>query len=892
MMPRGFGIAVCAWVAIVAGAVASAAEPVLETFFERHCFSCHSGKTPEAGLDLAVLSRDFSDPAILKSFVRIHDRIAAGEMPPADEERPDSREVAAVTGWLDTQLLVADRKRIAARGRSRLRRLTRREYENTLRELLALPRLEIAALLPPDGEVAGFNKVADGLDLSPVHLAAYADAAERALTAAIATRSTPPPAFKRRIYPAGQFKFDMNLHHGNFVLLQDGRPDPSLPLRGGFEDVKRYIAAADANADLDDRRKLMQEHAIASSRSAVGLLVPNFAGYEAALNVAPIYQGHYALRLSLWGFQWNQGTVEPIAASQAAVLRAHEEGRQQEGGRLLATFTAPSLQPRTHEIVTWLDAHESVVFDPVSIPFRGLSVRQIGGRTAKHVGPGVAVDWFEVEGPLNPLWPPESHRRLFADLPIAALRSGDNAMPPTRAPIHGTPRYLPSEYLDIPRAERKPPLETVQTSRPAEDATRLLAAFLPRAFRREVEPSEIEPYVRLVQTRLADGDCFEDAMRRAYVAVLTSPEVLFLPEGTEAGGRLGPVALASRLAAWLWNGPPDETLLAAARDGTLRDDKELHSQIDRMLADPKGERFIEDFCDQWLELDRFDETSPDRKLYPEYSALLGDAMLAETRAFVRELIEKDLPVRTLVRSDFAMLSQRLAEHYGVSGVDGVEIRRVTLPAGSHRGGLLTQASILKLTANGTTTSPVKRGVWVMDRLFSRPPPPPPPGISAIDPDTRGATTVREQLKLHRSDSSCAACHAKIDPPGFALESFDPIGGFRDRYRVAGKGDPAPAAAQELLWASYQLGPKVDASGSLPNGKAFTGIDDLSQLLAAHPKGLAKAFVGHLARYATGADVSYADRVTIDEIVAATAGSDYGVRSLIHAFAASRLFLDR
>jgi hypothetical protein len=179
MMRRGFGIAVCAWVATVAIAVASAAEPVLETFFERYCFSCHSGKTPEAGLDLAVLSRDFSDAAILKSIVRIHDRIAAVEMPPADEERPDSREVAAVTGWLDTQLLVADRKRIAARGRSRLRRLTRGEYENTLRDLLALPRLEIAALLPPDGEVAGFNKVADGLDLSPVHLAAYADAAER-----------------------------------------------------------------------------------------------------------------------------------------------------------------------------------------------------------------------------------------------------------------------------------------------------------------------------------------------------------------------------------------------------------------------------------------------------------------------------------------------------------------------------------------------------------------------------------------------------------------------------------------------------------------------------------------------------------------------------------------
>jgi hypothetical protein len=216
---------------------------------------------------------------------------------------------------------------------------------------------------------------------------------------------------------------------------------------------------------------------------------------------------------------------------------------------------------------------------------------------------------------------------------------------------------------------------------------------------------------------------------------------------------------------------------------------------------------------------------------------------------------------------------------------------VALPPGSHRGGLLTQAAILKLTANGTTTSPVKRGLWVMDRLFNKPPPPPPPGVSAVDPDTRGATTIREQLDRHRSDVSCAACHAKIDPPGFALECFDPIGGYRDRYRSSEKGDPPPPEAVSLWRANYRQGPAVDASGELPNGKRFAGSDDFRNLLADHPRGLAKAFVAHLVRYATGADISYSDREAIDEIVDAAKSSGYGMRALFHGVAASRFVRD-
>ncbi|MFM2383013.1 MAG: hypothetical protein RL515_1000 [Verrucomicrobiota bacterium] len=853
-----------------------AAEP--RAFLEKHCFECHDAETKKGGLDLTKLSYDAAKP---EKWVQLHDAVAAGEMPPAKRKsQPTSAEraafVAELGGRLRTDVAAAHPHRIG------LRRLTRQEFENSLKDLLALPRLDITALLPADGRVSGYDKIGSGLDLSPGHLAAYQEAVDKALDVAIATQSTPPRAYKKRVYPAGLFKFGGNLAHGQYVLLKDKQPDPTLPVRGGFEDKSGHVGHE--GPDLKERGQLVRSPAVAQSQSAVGLLNPNLAGYEAAMNVSPIYAGNYRLRLSVWGFRWANGRPNPCDAPQAAVLRAHEEGKQQEGGRLLAAFTAPSMQSKEGEIVTWLDAHESIVFDPVSVPWNGLRIGQVAGRAAKHVGPGVALDWFEIEGPLNPVWPPVSHVRLFGQLPLRTLPAGADLVPPRREKIRSIGGYLPSMYFDLTPAERDPKLETVWSESPVEDARRLLGDFLPRAFRRQVAPAEIEPYLQLLQTRLAARDCFEDAMRRVYVAVLTSPEFLFLPVPTEDE------ALASRLSYWLWNGPPDENLLTAARAGTLRHPETLRTQVDRLLSDPRAERFTQDFARQWLELGRLDETNPDPLLYPEYRFLLGQGVANETPAFLRELIAQDLPARALVKPGFAMLTQRLAEHYGIAGVTGVEVRKVTLPADSLRGGLLGQASIHKLTANGTTTSPVKRGVWVSDRLLDDPAPPPPPGISAVDPDTRGTTTVREQLTKHRSDPNCAACHAKIDAPGFALEAFDPVGGFRARYRSNGKGDQPPEKGRTDWRVEYKLGPAVDASGELRDGRSFRNVSEFVALLAADDEKLARAFVSHQARYATGAEVSFADRAEIRRIVAQAKERGYGLRSLIHGLAQSPLFL--
>ena len=267
-------------------------------------------------------------------------------------------------------------------------------------------------------------------------------------------------------------------------------------------------------------------------------------------------------------------------------------------------------------------------------------------------------------------------------------------------------------------------------------------------------------------------------------------------------------------------------------------------------------------------------------------------MLAETRLFLHELLAKNLPARNFIKSDFTFLNRRLAHHYGMANISGERMRRVALPADSVRGGLMTQASILKITANGTLTSPVKRGHWVLNSLLGTPPHPPPPPIGALEPDIRGAVTIRETLAKHRDVASCASCHQHIDPPGFALESFNPIGGFRQRYRTTGKGDWTNHRFMGRHVHEYRWGLHVDASGSTASGEQFKGIRRFRDLLLMQEEQVARNFVSQLITYATGAEVQFADRPEVERILASTKKSGYPVRELLHAVVQSRLFLNK
>jgi hypothetical protein len=277
---------------------------------------------------------------------------------------------------------------------------------------------------------------------------------------------------------------------------------------------------------------------------------------------------------------------------------------------------------------------------------------------------------------------------------------------------------------------------------------------------------------------------------------------------------------------------------------------------------------------------------PDRMLYPEFDDVLKVSSVKETLLFFDELLKHDLSLTNFVASDFTFLNGRLAQHYGIPGIEGMEFRKVSLPPGSRRGGVLTMASVLKVTANGTTTSPILRGAWVLERILGTPPPKPTVDVEAVEPDIRGATTIREQLAKHREHSDCASCHRQIDPPGFALENYDVIGGWREHYRKIGNYEPAIVIGRRVR---YRNGPEVDAADVLADGRTFKDIDEFKQLLLDDKDQLARALIAKLLTYATGSSPTTADREEIETIVGRVREKSYGLRSLIHEIVQSRVF---
>jgi hypothetical protein len=318
----------------------------------------------------------------------------------------------------------------------------------------------------------------------------------------------------------------------------------------------------------------------------------------------------------------------------------------------------------------------------------------------------------------------------------------------------------------------------------------------------------------------------------------------------------------------------------------------LRAEADRLIAGAGFERFVKGFSGYWLNLRHLRRDDPDIRLYPEYrlDEYLVDSMERETLAFVDAMVRDNLPVRQLVETGFVFANDRLARHYGLPPVTGSSLRRVALPEGSPLGGLLTQAAILKITANGATTSPVLRGAWVMDRVMGAPPPPPPPGVPAVEPDIRGARTIREQLALHTRSAACASCHAKFDPVGLALENFDVAGRWRTRYRGVAEGERVSGIDHTGHDFSYTIAGQVDASGTLADGRAFKDVRELKALLAGEARQLARNLLHQFTVYATGTPVRFSDRAGIEKILDSCAQSEYRVRDLLDAFLHSRIFL--
>ncbi len=440
--------------------------------------------------------------------------------------------------------------------------------------------------------------------------------------------------------------------------------------------------------------------------------------------------------------------------------------------------------------------------------------------------------------------------------------------------IHREPRNAVRQRLfgDLKFNKRQPISDT-----PENDVERMLLAFAERAFRRPVEREAIQQYIEAAHSRLADSDDIVATLRFGYRAILCSPRFLYF---NEQPGPLDSHELATRLSYFLTGSCPDAALRSLADSGELKDEEVLHAEIDRLLSNQPNDRsFVRDFAAEWLDLEKLNETVPDRKLYPDFDPVVSKSMLNETHAYLDHLLAENQSVLRLIASDFTFLNNRLARYYDIENVDGDALQLVKLPPESARGGLLTHGSILKITANGTNTSPVLRGVWISERLLGIPIPPPPENVPAIEPDIRGATTIREQLELHRSDDACASCHRKIDPSGFALENFDAAGQWREFY-----GKPKGKKGRSRL--------KIDASYHWLDGEEFRDVRDFRQLVAADCRRIARNVVENMLVYGSGGPVQFSDREAVEAIVDRVADDNFGFRSIVHAVATSAVFMSK
>lgn len=768
----------------------------------RHCVECHRGDKPKGNLRLDNLKLDLSDATTRKHWSAVVERILAGEMPPKEKPRPPEKEVAALADWLAARVTSADAAARATQGRVVIRRLNRVEYQNTVNDLLGI-NVSLKEQLPADGSADGFDNAAAAHHTSSFLMEKYLEAADTALNAAIANRPKPPPRIDKR------------------YSLKDGHP-----VRGSTEDVYRF----------GDDGEVVCFCSSEWHNASISTFYPPDAG-------------NYRFRISASTIQGDGKPVTfRVTTSDTRLTGTHG---------LIGYFDAPPDKPTVFEFVRYMEPRTTIRMLPYGLAGAN-TVKQVGGEDWN--GPGLAVQYVEVEGPLNETWPPESHRHIFGD------------MPQKKFPI-----YNFSDRVEVASEE------------PLVDAERILTKFARRAFRRTVTADDIAPFVAVVKSKIDGGYTFELAMRAALKGVLISPEFLFL---REQPGKLDDFALANRLSYFLWSTMPDDELFKLAEQHKLRQPEVLRQQVERLLAHPKATTFTENFVGQWLGLREIDATEPSHLVYPEFDHLLKVSMVRETELFFDEVLKHDLSLTNFVASDFTMLNGRLGKHYGIPGLNGWEFQKTPLPADSHRGGVLTMASVMKVTANGTTTSPVMRGAWVLDRILGTPPPPPPANVAAIDPDIRGATTIREQLAKHRTDIACASCHSKIDPPGFALESFDCIGGWREKYRISGWRRDAEEVVLDGRKMNYYRGPRVDPSSVTEDGQPFQNIDEFRQLLLRDKDQLARSLTTKLVTYATGGAPTKADRPEIEAIVARARDKSYGFRSLLHEVVQSELFQNK
>ncbi len=888
----------------------------IRAFIEARCLDCHDANSARAGFRIDLLTDDFTAGNNAGLWKEVMDKINSGEMPPKKKARPDAKEAFAVASWVAEKLDETTKAAQGAGGRAPIRRLNRVEYANTVRDLFALEegfarRLEKE--LPADGKVGGFDRGATGLFMDEGQLDKYMAVADIVLDEAVfidnpevkkftwdAKRekhvhgigaaykdasgkvidNNPTPGFvaglkeplsmipidnfdqwnakEKRYVPHGPFFWTVK--NGGIEYLSGGsnyrRPgnlrSPFFAEDWGRKGVKRdgwYRFRIQAGAFAGEGKEAQKEVRLAVEYGyGSPIEVVKSAVIDAPLEAPKEYEFLMYLHVGppgmnrSWRIGWDNGDKDVVMRNPlyqdvqwkpvtiaGQIERAIREKKPAEEIALLKKQSEAALAAALENRKTFPGPFH--VFDPKL---------DIAKRPRLWVG---AMDW---EGPLVD-WPPKGRKTLF----FAGEERDDDA------------------YL-----------------------REIFAKFLPKAYRRPATPEELDRIVKwTLKTRAEEGLSFTQSVRAGVKNVLCSPAFLYLgsegePAAVPAKPSSGPQPvdgwqLASRLSYLLVRAaPPDAELYRLAEQDKLRDPAVLRTQVKRMIADPKGWEFVRNFAGQWLGVRNFDNGNPpNRDFYRHYDDALRDSSKREPLEFFNEVLRQDLPLTCFIDSDFLVVNERLAKHYGIDGVEGERFRRVPAPADDRRGGVLGMAGIHTYLADGTRTLPVRRATWVLDTMWNQPVPPPPPNAGDLPAIKDKKLSVRARLDQHRMSENCASCHSRVDPFGLALENYDATGMWRVRQNGEGlRGDARS--------------PLLDVSGQLPGGREFKSVQEFKAALLAEKETFVKGFTEKLLCYALGRPIGYGDHLTVEQITAHGAKHEHRLQEIIQATVASTFFQTR
>jgi hypothetical protein len=746
-------------------------------------------------------------------------RINLGEMPPEEAQQPTLEERQRLVEWMHAALRRAAAAKRYAAGRVVTRRLTSYEYQNTMRDLLGVD-LDFARDFPPEpASPEGFLNNGATLEMSPEQIETALAAARRGLAEVIVS-GEPPQVYRHQAEVSALFPIPQR----RFQNQEPPHPEFILdiqpfPRRGEFE---IRVTAGATVAEGDDFPRLL-------------LALGNVPGIV-----------HVPRKLV--------GEVEvtaPLDQPQKFVFRGRIEDFPQPGDREFGNT-------KYHGMIALIDFlgadGRELRYEDRNYPLsnKNNKKKKKGKKGQKEPQPkpiselptdrtDIVIRSIEFEAPVFASWPPPTHKAILFESDQAA----------------DEPQYV----------------------------RQVLRRFMSRAFRRPVQDAEVEKTAELFEAIRAHTDSLEEAIRETLTSVLVSPHFLYVVERRDDFGqgeqRIDDYELASRLSYFLWSTMPDDALREAAAAGALHDPRNLEQQVRRMLAEPRSEEFITRWADQWFDLGGLDRVAVNPEVFPDFQESLKDDMRRQTQAFLREILRSDESVLNLLDSNWTMLNRPLAEHYGIAGPRSTEFERVAIGPDGRRGGLLGQSAFLLAGSNGESSHPIKRAVWILDRLLDSPPASPPPDVPALEsnsPELAGLT-IKQQLEVHRKKASCNSCHRSIDPWGIPLENFDAVGRWRTEIQPPKTKKAKNSAAEP-----------VDASSQLPDGSEITGVAELKQYLLDRRKSeFARSVVRRLAAYSLGRSLDLGDDPEVARLTEHFAAEDYRLSSLIVALVQSDLF---